>query len=71
MKKILLILALLSALTLTAQSIHPVTARPVSSLRLPWGLSNLSVVDGRLYASQSGVLVSAATTNGHPPRPPM
>ena len=64
MKKILLILALLPALTLTAQSIHPVTARPVSSLRLPWGLSNLSVVDGRLYASQSGVLVSAATTNG-------
>lgn len=61
MKKHLLILLLLAfapGLALRAQP--PVVATPVTSLTLPWGLSNLSVVDGRLYACQGGVLVTAS-----------
>jgi len=55
---ILLLLALAPGLALRAQP--PVVATPVTSLTLPWGLSNLSVVDGRLYACQGGVLVTAS-----------
>lgn len=57
---ILLLLALLPLSRLWAQA--PIAVTPVSGLSLPWGLSNLSVVDGRLYACQNGVLVSAVTS---------
>ena len=63
MKRLLLILPLLTLLPLShlwAQA--PIVVTPVSGLSLPWGLSNLSVVDGHLFAYQNGVLVSAVTS---------
>lgn len=63
MKRLLLILLLLALMPLSrlwAQALIVVT--PVSGLSLPWGLSNLSVVDGHLFAYQNGVLVSAVTS---------
>ncbi len=54
----------LIAVSLTSQAQSPVKANPVTGVPLPWGLSNLSVVDGRLYACQGGVLVNASSING-------
>ena len=66
MKKLLitLLLAWAAMAPLSAQEVVPITVTPLSSIQLPWSLSNLSVVDGRLYACQNGVLVCATTYNG-------
>lgn len=66
MKKLLLPILLLVVAMATgrAQEAVPVTATPVGHVRLPWSLSNLSIVDGKLYACQNGVLVRAATNDG-------
>lgn len=54
---ILTLLLLLPLHSLRAQA--PVSVAPVGNVALPWGLSNLSMVDGTLYALQNGILVSA------------
>lgn len=66
MKKLLISLLILlsAALSLPAQDIVPVSVTPLTGIQLPWSLSNLSVVDGRLYACQNGVLVCATTSDG-------
>lgn len=42
----------------------PISVTPVTSVPLPWGLSNLTMIDGRLYANQNGVLFCATPTDG-------
>ena len=66
MKKLLIpfLLAWTAVAPLAAQEVVPITVTPLSSIQLPWGLTNLSIVNGRLYASQNGVLVCAKTYNG-------
>lgn len=56
-----LFLLWLLALPWLAPAQAPLDVTPVTGLPLPWGLTNLSVVDGRLYACQGGVLVCAST----------
>lgn len=66
MKKTLLALLLTVVATAVAmaQGGTPVNVTPLSGIALPWSLSNLSIVDGNLYACQNGVLVTAATSGG-------
>ena len=61
-KPFLILLLLVACLISAARSQAPIVATPVGSVPLPWGLSNLSVIDSTLYACQNGVLVSAPTT---------
>ena len=61
-KPFLILLLLVACLIPAAHSQAPIVATPVGSVPLPWGLSNLSVIDSTLYACQNGVLVSAPTT---------
>ena len=61
-KPFLILLLLVACLIPAARSQAPIVATPVGSVPLPWGLSNLSVIDSTLYACQNGVLVSAPTT---------
>ena len=66
MKKILsTLLLLLSTMVIAmAQGGAPLNVTPLSGIALPWGLGNLSIVDGRLYACQNGVLVCASENDG-------
>lgn len=66
MKKTLsTLLLLLSTMAIAmAQGGAPLNVTPLSGIALPWGLGNLSIVDGRLYACQNGVLVCAAENDG-------
>ena len=52
MKKTLsTLLLLLSTMVIAmAQGGAPLNVTPLSGIALPWGLGNLSIVDGRLYA---------------------
>ena len=61
-KPFLILLLLVACLIPASHSQAPIVATPVGSVPLPWGLSNLSVIDSTLYACQNGVLVSAPTT---------
>ena len=66
MKKLLttIILVCTAMFPLMAQDIVPVSVTPLSGIQLPWSLTNLTVVDGRLYACQNGVLVCATANDG-------
>lgn len=57
-----ILLLLVAMLAPAARSQAPIAVTPLCSIPLPWGLSNLSVIDSTLYACQNGVLVSALTT---------
>ena len=56
MKKLLttIIFVCTAMFPLMAQDIVPVSVTPISGIQLPWSLTNLTVVDGRLYACQNG-----------------
>ena len=66
MKKPLLSLLLLTVAvsTVMAQGGAPINVTPLNGIALPWSLSNLSVVDGRLYACNNGVLVCSSSYDG-------
>lgn len=51
---------MLLSLLVSAQSRHTLVAVPQDNIRLPWGLKNLSVVDGRLFGCSGGVVVGSA-----------
>lgn len=66
MKHIVLTIALaLLTFAAVAQSGHRVEVSAQDNIKLPWGLKNLTIVDGRLYATCNGVTVAAATTAGN------
>ena len=61
-KKSIVILQILLALavSLSAQAVMPLKVMRQDNVKIPWGLTNLSVVDGRLYGSYNGVLFSSS-----------
>lgn len=61
MKRVGLLLVVLTiALLSNAQSPYRLEVAALDNIRLPWGLKNLSVVDGRLHGCSGGVMVAAA-----------
>ena len=65
-KKNIVILQILLALavSLSAQTVMPLKVMRQDIVKIPWGLTNLSVVDGRLYGSYNGVLFSSSLKDG-------
>lgn len=65
-KKSIVILQILLALavSLSAQAVMPLKVMRQDNVKIPWGLTNLSVVDGRLYGSYNGVLFSSSLKDG-------
>lgn len=48
-----------------AQTSRQLEVVPQDNIRLPWGLKNLSIVDGRLCGCCNGVAVAAASSHGN------
>ena len=65
MKKRALLALLLLPFALSAQQTAPLIVEPQSNVRIPWGLDNLSVVDGHLFGYSKGVIVCAPITGQH------
>lgn len=64
MKRIVFIVAFsLWAFSSVAQSLHQLQVVPQDNIKLPWGVKNLTLVNGRLYGCCNGVMVSAATSS--------
>lgn len=65
MRKRLVILLALLPLMVVAQDLRPLRVDLQDNVKLPWGLSNLSVVDGQLHALSGDVAVRAHRRNSY------
>lgn len=66
MKHIIITLSLLLlASNLMAQMPHRLEVRAQDNVKLPWGIKNLTIVDGRLYGCCNDVMVAAAAADGN------
>ena len=63
-KTIAIAVAMLCCLGMRAQTVEWIQGSPHPTVVLPWGISNLSIIDGRIYGCIEGMMVSASTTEG-------
>lgn len=65
MKRSIILLLLAFSLVASAQTEAFLTIGPQNNIKLPWGLYNLSVVDGCLYGCSEGMMMTAAVSGDY------
>lgn len=65
MKRLTILLLLALSLGASAQTEAFLTISPQNNIKLPWGLYNLSVVDGRLYGCSEDMMMTAVVSHDY------